>query len=77
MVAPSKDSKSESPRRDHRLAFAIGIGAAISSPIAGGVVGGFLLDRWMGTSPWLSVTGLIAGSIGALIGVLRILKRIG
>lgn len=65
---------SSSPGR--RAAFALGLGAAISSPIAGGVLIGYLLDRKLGFSPWLSVVGLVAGSVVAVIGVLRLLKEI-
>ncbi len=62
-------------RDQRRLTLALSLGAAISSPIVGGVLLGYLLDGWLGTSPWLSVTGLILGTLGGFTGLWRILKR--
>jgi ATP synthase protein I len=62
-------------RDQRRLTLALSLGAAISSPIVGGVLLGYLLDGWLGTSPWLSVTGLIVGTISGFTGFWRILKR--
>ncbi|MFZ4986319.1 MAG: AtpZ/AtpI family protein [Blastocatellia bacterium] len=66
----------DNSRFGQRAALLLGIGAAISSPIAGGVLLGYFFDHRLGTSPWLSVTGLIVGSVGAILGVLRILRKI-
>jgi ATP synthase protein I len=60
----------------NRLALAMSVGMVISSNIAGGVLLGYLLDRWLGTEPWLIVTCLIIGTIGAFIGVYRIVSRL-
>lgn len=44
-----------------------------------GVAGGYFLDRWLKTSPWLllvgSVVGLSVGMAGFLITVLRLGKK--
>ena len=66
---------SHGDRDQRRLALAMSIGMVISSPIAGGVLFGYLLDGRFGTSPWLSVTGLILGTISGFTGLWRILKR--
>lgn len=66
----------ERPDNERRLALALTIGSTISSQIAGGVILGYLLDRWLATSPWLSVTGLTVGTIGAFLTVWRLLQRL-
>ncbi len=44
-----------------------------------GTAGGYFLDRWLGTSPWLLVTlsllGITAGFIGFITSINRISKR--
>ncbi len=41
-----------------------GLGIEFVASIVGGGVIGWLLDRWLGTSPWLLVAGLFAGLVG-------------
>lgn len=36
---------------------------------------GFVLDRWLGTSPWLLVGGLIAGLVVGFFELARIVWR--
>ena len=37
---------------------------------------GWALDRWLGTSPWLIVTGIIIGSIAGFMHLIRVMSRI-
>ncbi len=53
-----------------------GIYGAIGFQLASMVVGGLLLGQWvdkkLGTTPWLTLTGLILGSIGGFYNLIRI-----
>jgi F0F1-type ATP synthase assembly protein I len=59
-----------------KFALAFAVGAIIAYNIAGGIILGYLLDGWFKTSPWLSITGLILGTIGAFIGLYRIMSKL-
>jgi F0F1-type ATP synthase assembly protein I len=59
-----------------KFALAFAVGGIIAYNILGGIILGYLLDRWLKTSPWLSVTGLILGTIGAFAGLYRIMSRL-
>lgn len=59
-----------------KLALAFSIGTVVVSNIVGGVVVGILLDRWLKTSPWLLLTGIVLGSFGAFAGLYRIVSRL-
>jgi F0F1-type ATP synthase assembly protein I len=59
-----------------KLALAFAVGGIIAYNISGGIILGYLLDRWLKTSPWLSITGLILGTIGAFAGLYRIMSRL-
>jgi ATP synthase protein I len=37
---------------------------------------GLLLDRWLGTAPWLLVTGIVLGSVVGLYQFVRMTSRI-
>lgn len=40
--------------------------------IAGGLLFGWLFDRWLGTSPWLLITFLVLGIIVAFRNIIRV-----
>ena len=49
-------------------------GSFLSSILAGALVG-YLLDLWLGTDPWLVVTGIVLGSYAGFARVWQYLKR--
>lgn len=59
-----------------KLALAMTLGGVVSSNIIGGIIAGYVLDKWLGTSPWLIITGICLGTIGALAGLYRITSRL-
>jgi ATP synthase protein I len=40
-----------------------------------GLAGGYYLDRWLGTSPWLVLIGLLFGIVAGFINFFRSVKR--
>lgn len=46
----------------------------IGGPLGGGIVG-WLLDRWLGTAPWLMLTLLFLGFAGGMFNVFRISSK--
>ena len=66
------------PKRseENKFALAMTVGTMISSQIVGGVLLGYLCDRWLGTSPWLSVIGLVLGTVSAFISLYRLMNKI-
>ncbi len=61
--------------RKSALAYAAAFGLFAS--VAGFCGIGWLLDRWLQTSPWLMVVGLIAGAIGGFYQFIRLASKIG
>jgi ATP synthase protein I len=42
---------------------------------AGGTVGGYFLDRWIGSTPWFTLIGLVVGVAAGFRDLFRALKR--
>lgn len=61
---------------NRKLALAFSVGTVMTSNIVGGIVLGYLLDRWFNTAPWLIVTGLVLGTVSAFVGIYRIVSRL-
>ena len=40
-----------------------------------GLVGGYYLDRWLGTTPWLLLLGLVLGIAAGFVNLFRSVKR--
>lgn len=59
-----------------KLALAFSVGTVIASNIVGGVVLGYLLDRWLKTPPWLLLAGIVLGTCGAFVALYRIVSRL-
>ncbi len=59
-----------------KLAVTLTVVTLFSSNILGGILVGYLLDRWLNTGPWMVITGLVLGLASAIIGLVRILNRL-
>jgi F0F1-type ATP synthase assembly protein I len=73
-TCPSCPMPEDSEQSKFTLAFAIG--GIVAYNISGGIILGYLLDRWLGTVPWLTITGLVIGTIVAIVGILRIMSKL-
>jgi ATP synthase protein I len=50
----------------------VGITLVLSTVI--GLVGGYYADRWLGTSPWLLLIGLLFGIAAGFVSLFRAVK---
>jgi len=60
-----------------KLALALTVVTLFSSNILGGILVGYLLDRWLNTGPWAVISGIVLGLTSAIIGLIRVLNRLG
>jgi ATP synthase protein I len=51
----------------------IGLTLVLSTVI--GLAGGYYLDRWLGSSPWLTLIGLLFGIAAGFVNLFRSVKR--
>jgi ATP synthase protein I len=65
------------PRRPdlRRLAELSSIGLILPSSIAVGLFFGYILDRWLGTGPWLLLLFTVLGIFSGLLSLFRALKK--
>ncbi len=66
-----EDMRTQTPGRQVAAAVTDGWlgGGSLFDSIIGGTLLGYWLDRWLGTDPWLVVTGIVLGSV---LGFLRV-----
>ena len=63
-------------QRDYRrLALYSSLILALPTTLLGAVYLGYLADRHMGTSPWLTLAGFLIGTAGAFWELFRIIGR--
>jgi len=68
---------SDGPRRPdiRRLAELSSIAMILPASIAVGLFMGYLLDRWLGTEPWLLLIFTVLGIVSGLLSLFRSLKK--
>ncbi|HEU0175769.1 MAG TPA: AtpZ/AtpI family protein [Blastocatellia bacterium] len=59
-----------------KLAQTLTVVTLFSTNILGGILVGYLLDRWLNTGPWMVITGIVLGLSSAIIGLIRIMNRL-
>jgi len=59
-----------------KLALTLTVVTLFSSNILGGIIIGYVLDRWLNTGPWMVVIGIVLGLTSAVIGLVRVLNRL-
>ena len=68
------DNEEASVNRKSSMAYAAALSLFFSVVTLLGL--GWLLDRWLGTSPWLLVAGIVLGSVLGLYEFIRLTSRI-
>ena len=62
---------------DSGVGIAVRVGIELTGTLAVGVGIGWLLDRWLGTGPWLMVVFFFLGGAAGVLNVYRAVKNIG
>lgn len=57
------------------LGFALRIGVELVVALAMGVGIGVLLDRWLGTTPWLMLVFILLGAAAGFLNIYRVMMR--
>jgi ATP synthase protein I len=70
----SEDNDKEETNRKTGLAYAAGF--SLFAGVVAGLLAGWLLDRWLGTKPWLLVTGLVLGAAAGFYELVRTTAKI-
>ena len=60
--------------RKSGLAYAAGF--SLFSAVVAGLIAGWLMDRWLGTRPWLLVTGIVLGAVAGFYQFIRVSSRL-
>ena len=63
------DDDKEDINRKSGVAYAAAF--SLFSAVVAGLIVGWLLDRWLGTQPWLLVTGIILGAAAGFYEFIR------
>ena len=70
----SPDDQKEEVNRRSGLAYAAAF--SLFAAVVAGLGIGWLLDRWLGTKPWLLVAGVVLGSAAGLYEFVRTSSRL-
>ena len=62
---------------DSGVGIAVRVGIELTGTLAVGVGIGWLLDRWLGSGPWLMVVFFFLGGAAGILNVYRAVKNIG
>ena len=73
IVMADEEDKQETNRKSG-MAYAAAF--SLFASVVSGLIAGWLLDRWLGTAPWLLVAGIILGAAAGFYELIRITSKI-
>jgi ATP synthase protein I len=68
------DEDQQEVNRKSGIAYAAAI--SLFAAVVGGLIIGWLLDRWLGTKPWLLVAGVILGAAAGFYEFIRAASKL-
>jgi ATP synthase protein I len=60
---------------NRKTGFAYAAGITLFASVAAFCGAGYLLDRWLGTEPWLLIAGIVIGSAAGLFEFVRLSSK--
>ena len=76
MLAVSGDERGPDQGEKYKGLQYIVLGTEVAFTVAGAAWMGWLLDGWLGTSPWLLLVSILAGGASSLWMLLRLAARL-
>jgi F0F1-type ATP synthase assembly protein I len=73
LTVKSEDEQQEINRKSG-LAYAAAF--SLFSAVVAGLIAGWLMDRWLGTRPWLLVGGIVLGAVVGFYQFVRVSSRL-
>ena len=73
--AEDDDGARAAAERGRGLSLALRMGVELVAALVVGVGIGFLLDRWLGTAPWLLIAFFLLGAAAGMLNVFRVASR--
>ena len=73
LTGMSEDDQQEINRKS---GLAYGAALSLFAAVVAGLIVGWLLDRWLGTRPWLLVVGLVLGAAAGFYEFIRAASRL-
>ena len=70
-----KDLSSSEEKKGLFMGSAFKLGTELVAAVAVGTIIGFILDSWLGTTPWLIVIFFFVGAAAGMLNVIRTAKR--
>jgi len=73
-IAMADEEDKQETNRKSGMAYAAAF--SLFASVVSGLIAGWLLDRWLGTAPWLLVAGIILGAAAGFYELIRITSKI-
>ena len=73
-IAMADEENKQDINRKSGMAYAAAF--SLFASVVSGLIGGWLLDRWLGTGPWLLVAGIVLGAAAGFYEFIRITSKI-
>ena len=74
---PARDGADGAADRPRAMGLAFRVAVELVSALAVGVGLGWLIDRWLGTSPWAMVVMFFLGAAAGMLNVYRAVEGLG
>jgi ATP synthase protein I len=68
--------KGDTPELIKKFGMAAALGTVFVSYVAAGVIIGYYLDKWLGTTPWMFLLFMTIGTGGAIYQVFKMAARL-
>ncbi len=72
-LMPGEDNPQEINRKSG-LAYAAAF--SLFASVVAGLILGWVLDRWLGTQPWLLVAGIVLGAVAGFYQFIRVSSKL-
>jgi len=73
LIVKSEDDPQEINRKSG-LAYAAAF--SLFASVVAGLIVGWVLDRWLGTQPWLLVGGIVLGAVAGFYQFIRVSSKL-
>ena len=64
------------PEINRKSGLAYAAAVSLFTAVVAGLIVGWLLDRWLGSAPWLLVTGIVVGAVAGFYQFIRISSKL-